>query len=132
MKRQHKRPCRECPWKVQSARGWLGGSTPLEFLQTSEAEQRMPCHMHVDYERADWEAQAAQAPQCAGRAIHFANRCKLPRDPALLRLPADRDGVITQAQDFIDHHTLGDEPAPRIMIMHQLVTVLKDAEVEQE
>lgn len=52
--------------------------------------------------------------------------------PALLRLPADRDGVITQAQDFIDHHTLGDEPAPKIMIMHQLVTVLKDAEVEQE
>ena len=121
MKKQHKTPCRECPWKVQSTQGWLGASTPIEFLQTSEAEHRMPCHLHVNYEHESWQNQAEQAPQCAGRAIHFANRCKMPRTPDLLQLPADRENIITSPQDFINHHTLGDVPAPQIMIvMHQV------------
>lgn len=122
MKKQHKTPCRQCPWKQKSAQGWLGGSTPIEFLQTSEAEHRMPCHMHVNYERADWEQQAAEAPQCAGRAIHFANRCKSPRTPGLLTLAPDRESIITSPQDFINHHTLGDEPPPKIIIaMHRVM-----------
>jgi len=98
-------------------KGWLGASTPVEFLQTSEAELRMPCHLHVNYEQQDWQQQANQAPQCAGRAIHFANRCKQAQEPDLLRLPADRQSVFLSPQSFIDHHTLGDEPAPRIMIV---------------
>src|SRR5689334_14865841 len=124
MKKQHSTPCRECPWRTQSAKGWLGAATPVEFLQTSEAEHRMPCHMHVQYEDQDWQLQANQAPQCAGRAIHFANRCKQPQESTLLSLPADREAVFTNPQDFVDYHTLGDETAPRIMIVGRMVREL--------
>jgi hypothetical protein len=124
MRKQHSTPCRECPWRVNSPKGWLGAATPVEFVQTSEAEHRMPCHLHVDYDQADWQQQANQAPQCAGRAIHFANRCKQPQEPDLLRLPADRESVFVNPQAFIEHHTPGDEPAPRILIMGRMVRVI--------
>jgi hypothetical protein len=99
----------------------------VELLQVSEAELRMPCHLHVNYENDNWEAQSQQAPQCAGRAIHFANRCKMPRNPSLLSLPADRETVFSNPQDFINHHTLGDQPAPKIMIVLNQVKILQDA-----
>lgn len=116
MKKQHQTPCKACPWLKTSARGWLGDSTPIEFLQTSEAEHRMPCHLHVDYESAEWRADADKAPQCVGRAVHFSNRCKHPRNPDLLRATADRERVFTSPQEFVDHHTLnGESKAIRIM-----------------
>lgn len=99
------KPCKACPWRKDSIKGYLGESKPAEFLQQSEIELRMPCHLHVDYERDDWKAQTKTAPQCAGRAIHYANRFKTPRDPELLRLPPDRDAVFTWPQEFYDHHS---------------------------
>lgn len=129
---QHKKPCKGCPWTKSSLRGWLGESTPVEFVQTSEAEHRMPCHNTVDYERDDWRRQADKAPQCAGRAIHFANRCKLPRDPGLLVIKeTDRENVFSNPQDFIDHHTL--EPVvPVIMIANGYVHTIGTKEPTRE
>lgn len=124
MKKQHESACKACPWRKDSARGWLGDSTPIEFLQTSEAEHRMPCHLHVDYESERWEDMAAQAPQCAGRAIHFANRCKQPRDPGLLRLAPNRDEIFSNPQDFINHHAL-ENPAPVIQIAGARVILIE-------
>jgi hypothetical protein len=105
--KQHKTPCGECPWRKASAPGWLGADTPEGFAATSEAEVRMPCHIHVDYDRDDWEEQADEAPQCAGRAIHFKNRCKLPHNPdvaALVKEVERSPDVFTHVHDFIDHH----------------------------
>lgn len=119
------KPCAACPWKRDSARGWLGASTPVEFLQQSESELRMPCHLHVDYDRTDWPEQAEQAPQCAGRAVHFANRCKLPRNLDLVLARSDREAVFSNPQDFIDHHTLGGQP-PKITIILGMVRVTED------
>lgn len=98
------RPCKECPWRKNSIPGWLGASTPLEFLALSESEARMPCHLTVDYEQDDWREQAETAPQCAGRAIHFANRCREPQDPSLLRLKPDYEAVFSNPLDFYKHH----------------------------
>ena len=108
MAKQHTTPCRECPWRKTSMRGWLGGDTgqPENFVAASQSEHRMPCHMTVDYEQDDWRDQAEVAPQCAGRAIHFANQCKTPRNPELLRLPANREDVFTFPAEFVAHHTL--------------------------
>lgn len=102
--KQHKTPCNQCPWRRASAPGWLGDSTPGDFWWTAEQDTRMPCHNHIDYERKDWKKQIEKVPQCAGRAIAFANRCKLPRDKALLRLPADKEKVFSTPQEFLDHH----------------------------
>lgn len=103
--KQHTKACSACPWRKTSAAGWLGASSPEEFVATSEAEHQMPCHLHVDYERDDWEDQVYDAPQCAGRAAHFANRCKLPRNSDLIRVERDPD-VFTFPAEFIDHHTI--------------------------
>jgi hypothetical protein len=75
----------------------------------------------VDSVEFQGQQQANQAPQCAGRAIHFDNHCKRPQESDLLRLPPDRDSVFLNPQAFIEHHTLGDEPAPRIMIVGRIV-----------
>jgi hypothetical protein len=63
----------------------------------------MPCHLHVDYEDGNWQEQADEAPQCAGRAIFQANRCKLPSTD-ILRLPADRTAVFQWPHEFVAHH----------------------------
>lgn len=117
-----KAPCAACPWRVDSPAGWLGASTPVEFLQQSEAEIRMPCHLHVDYEADDWEILAEAAPQCAGRAVHFANRCKRPDNPDLVTAQADRAAVFSNPQDFIDHHSHGQ--GPKVMIIMGRVSLL--------
>lgn len=114
-------PCPECPWRKTSARGWLGASTPVEFLQQSEAGIHMPCHMHVDYDRADWEVQAAEAPACRGRLAHFANRSK--RVEGLPQVGRD-DEIITFPQEFVDHHTIEGE-APQVLIIGTRVMEMK-------
>jgi len=101
--KQHATPCNQCPWRRNSAPGYLGASNPGEFLQTSDNQVRMPCHLHVDYEREDWKDQAERAPQCAGRATFQANRCQLP-DPGLLRLPKDVENVFQWPHEFVEHH----------------------------
>lgn len=111
IKKQHKTPCRECPFKKTSARGYLGASHAVEFLDISESGQHMPCHMKVKYEEDDWQEQARNAPQCAGRAIHYANRCKTTRGTAVMEAKVDEENIITWPQDFINHHTpTGDIP----------------------
>jgi hypothetical protein len=102
-KKQHTTPCKQCPWRRNSAPGWLGASEPGEFLAQSDANIRMPCHVHVDYERPDWEKQIKTAPQCAGRAVFQANRCQLPA-PANLKLPPDREAVFQWPHEFVAHH----------------------------
>lgn len=125
--RQHKKPCKGCLWTKDSVRGWLGTATPVEFLQTSEAEHRMPCHNMVDYGRDDWERLAAKAPQCVGRAVHFGNRCKVPRNLELITAAADREAVFSRHQDFIDHHTPTGTP-PRIVIISAAVLATSSEE----
>lgn len=112
---QHTTPCKECPWKRTSAPGYLGASEPIEFLETSESGQKMPCHMTIDYEDdySIWQDQIATAPECAGRAIHFANRAKLGE--CVSRMDKDAEKVFVQPQEFIDHHTRGQ--GPKIMII---------------
>lgn len=126
---QHKRPCKVCPWRKDSANGWLGAATPVEFLQTSEAEHRMPCHNMLNYDQDDWQEQAKTSPQCAGRAVHFANRCKKPRSPELLTAEPDRELVFSSPQDFIDHHSRG--IAPRVMILGAQVTATTEGQTNE-
>lgn len=122
MCKQHNTPCSECPWKRESLRGWLGASNPLEFLELSESGQRMPCHLHVDYQNnPHWQEQLHEVPECAGRAVHFANRAK--RGFEVMRAQPDHEKVFTTAQEFIDHHTFG--KGPQVMIIGIKVVPIK-------
>lgn len=105
---KHTKPCKQCPWTPQSAPGWLGASTPEEFLGQALTECHMPCHIHVNYERKDWREQVAEAPFCAGALIFLKHICKLPRDPVLAlarsAVEADRELVFSRPDEFLAHH----------------------------
>jgi hypothetical protein len=94
---QPKKPCHDCPWRRESIKGWLGAADPDDWLIIAHSDEPVPCH-------------AIKGPQCAGLAIYRANMCKLPRDRAVLRLPADRETVFATPAEFLAHHA---RPAPK-------------------
>jgi hypothetical protein len=89
--KQHTTPCSDCPWAREALNGWLGGSTPEEWLACAHSDQVIPCHVIDNM-------------QCAGAAIYRANVVKSPRDPDCLRLPKDRVKVFASPAEFKDHH----------------------------
>lgn len=75
----------------------------------AQSDMRMPCHCAidggVDYEAAQEQGTTeADAPQCAGRAIHAANQFKHFNNPELLVLPRDPENVFEWAHEFREHH----------------------------
>ena len=96
-KKQHKKPCSDCPWARTAMPGWLGGLTSEQWLRVAHGDGQIVCHTR-------------QKMQCAGAAIFRANVCKSPRDPEALELPADRERVFARNQEFTDHHEDGGKP----------------------
>lgn len=90
-KKQHTKPCSDCPWSRNSVPGWLAQSTPIEWLEYAHGETLLECHTLIPQ-------------QCAGAAIYRANVCKVPRDKTQLQLPADEIRVFANQQEFYDHH----------------------------
>ena len=123
-KKQHSTPCRECPFKRDSAPGWLGASEPGEFLALADSDNRAPCHMHVNYDKPDWERQAAVAPQCVGRAVFMANRCKLPA-PGLLKAKSNPDAVFVRPHEFVAHHARLDPTSLESTLVWDLYDIKK-------
>lgn len=103
-----KKPCRACPFRRRSSAGYLGESTPGEFLAVALSDQDMPCHLTVDYEDPDWHEHLAEASRCAGRSIFLANQLKLPRARELAedvkRHRQDKKNVLASAEEFRQHH----------------------------
>lgn len=117
-----KEPCNQCPYRRKSAPGFLGKSTPEEFMQSTMADYPMPCHKTIDYNdkkwKEKWEAlivddefdpglQLSISPRekhCAGAAIFFSNISKRTRDKMRPRLPPDEVLVFNSQKEFIDHH----------------------------
>jgi hypothetical protein len=104
-----RQPCNECPYRKDSAPGYLGSESynPNAFLTQLELELLHPCHMTVDWE-ADDESQVLEAPICAG-ALQFAkNICKMLQPyPESLRkeLKVDDSIVFGTRHEFVSHHS---------------------------
>lgn len=83
MKDRLNKPCQECPFKREgNLAGWTGGATATEFIDRTQAQDPMECHMTVDYSRDGWqEIEADSVSYCAGAAHFLANDMSLPRDP---------------------------------------------------
>lgn len=88
-------PCSECPWRRNSAPGWLGSEqTPEEWVRTAHRDDTVECHVH--------------APSlCAGIAIYRTNVAKQLRDVSVPRLPGDKVSVFATPAEFIRHHRQG-------------------------
>lgn len=93
---QHTGPCSDCPFSVYSINGWLGKSTPEDFIQLAHSDSLYSCHALVRPGRKEL--------QCAGLAVFRANICKVPRDQSVLRLPQDKKMVFPTATAFLEHH----------------------------
>ena len=87
-------PCSDCPWSRDSIPGWLGGATVDDWLTAIQSDEPIDCH-------------ALKGPQCAGAAIYRGNTFKLPRDPGVLRLDANKTHTFSGPDEFREHHRGG-------------------------
>lgn len=102
--------CRQCPFRRKSAPGWLGDTTPEQFLAaTIHQDEHMPCHMAINYEKADWvENQLPKAAHCAGSLIFMRNQLKRPIDKELCemmdKVEPDIKNIFQWPHEFLAHH----------------------------
>lgn len=96
---QLRRPCSDCPWARGALAGWLGSGDVDDWLVVAHSDAKVECHVYSDV-------------QCAGLAIYRANVAKAPRDPEVLRLPADRAACFAAPHEFMTHHANTKRPAP--------------------
>ncbi len=102
-----KTACRYCPWRRDSARGWLGNSTPEDFLAQCLSEEHMPCHISIDYDDLNWRDVLEESPHCAGSLIFMKNSCKMPRDPKLSEMHKEvttSEEIFSFGPEFLKHH----------------------------
>ena len=92
VRRQHERPCGDCPWRRIAVPGWLGSLSPQMWLEAVHGESEIECHTRAGL-------------QCAGAAIYRTNVAKRPRERSLLVLPADKVLVFATPREFLLHHT---------------------------
>src|SRR5579872_5537625 len=91
-KRQHKKPCHDCPFARSAIPGWLAGFTPEQYLAIAHSDNQVDCHVF----------KGPAFPQCAGAAIYRRNTCKHV-DPPLLALPKDTELVFATPMEFLEH-----------------------------
>lgn len=82
-------PCSDCPMRRDSLNGWLGGSTPEQYVQLAHSDERVDCHVHA-------------GSRCAGMAIYRRNVCKW--QPPEDKLPQDKETVFARPEEFVEHH----------------------------
>jgi len=86
-----KRPCRDCPFRKDTLRGWLGKERMEEIL----SEDSFVCHKRTDM-------------QCAGHMLIKGADSAFVRLAGRLKIPLDlcgREVVFAKASECIDHHT---------------------------
>lgn len=96
-RRQHQKPCSDCPWRRNSLPGWLGEGTVEGWLAIAHGDRAVKCHVVSNH-------------QCAGIAIFRRNICKTPRNPKCLELPANHTTVFSWNDEFSKHHQAGVDP----------------------
>ncbi len=99
-KRQHVKPCSDCPFLRDSLPGWLGGGPPDEWVANAHGECRMDCHTRVGLDGRAW--------QCAGVAVYRANVGKRTRFPAFIMELPKAPEVFSSSAQFLAHHRAGD------------------------
>lgn len=93
-------PCVECPWRRDSAQGWLGPYPAERWLEIVHGEAPIACHVTLQ-ESGSWEG----ARQCAGAAQYRTNVFKSPRNPDIATADeADDTKVFGRDHEFLAHH----------------------------
>jgi hypothetical protein len=93
------RPCRECPWRKNSAAGWLGPYSAPEWVMLAHSDEPVACHMTIEVDQV-W---TSRTQQCAGAAAYRAAVGKRSRYEDVATGPARAD-CFASRQDFLSHH----------------------------
>lgn len=102
--KQHTTPCDKCPFRRTAIPGWLGGLNADQFRRVAAADVIMNCHTRAGVEGISYADPDPLKPQCAGRAIYWANQLKIPRRADILVLPPNKALVFTWPTEFLKHH----------------------------
>jgi len=94
------KPCKECPWRRESAGGWLGPWTAEEWVALANSDEAIACHTTIEIDGV-W---TARTKQCAGAASYRKATGKVPRDRQVACGPV-QDNCFTNRVEFLDHHT---------------------------
>jgi hypothetical protein len=106
-----KKPCKQCPFRKNSAKGWLGGDSgnPEQFLQQLDHPNFYPCHSAINWERENVDEQGMKAPRCAG-ALQFMNNSMMQSrnsEVRELQKPLGKNDEVMQFKhNFIEYHKL--------------------------
>lgn len=95
VKKQHVKPCSDCPFARTALAGWLGGMSVGKWLAVAHGDGRMECHTRNLHD--------GSACECAGGAIFRSNVCKSVTGDRL-RLKADKARVLASDVEFARHH----------------------------
>lgn len=108
-----KKPCKGCPFRVNSMPGWLGDNTPEAMASALLFhDEELPCHESIDYMDPAWHRKwlaGAIGQRCVGSLLMLRKHSKLPRDrdyaDAVKALSdASAEAVFARIQEFITHH----------------------------
>lgn len=103
--------CNECPLRVDSEPGNLGGWTPTMYIRGMHAVPDFACHMSRGFNQQDLE----QMRSCTGVANFRCNTGIVDYLPpgnsktAALHAGPDLEKVFATAADFFHHHTVKDK-----------------------
>jgi len=107
MKNNLKEPCVECPFRKDSAAGWLGGETVQDTFQHVNNEGDFACHMTRHKAKKEMS-------RCRGSLLFLKKACKMPQfNPdlaqALKTIGSDVDkSYILSVPEFYKHHSIYD------------------------
>lgn len=103
--------CPECPFRRDSAPGYLGAASgdPVGFLAPHwHAGIPLPCHMQVDWEADQTQAEIEAKPLCRGLLTVMRNAAKLPENErvriARENISVDRETFFSFPHEFHQHH----------------------------
>ena len=106
MKNNIKNPCSECPFRKDSAKGWLGGETAKSTLDYAFNEADFACHK-TRHKAID------KMSRCRGFLLFMRKMAKSPRynKPLAECLNAIDFNMATKSNilsvpDFLKHHSL--------------------------
>lgn len=98
------KPCRECPFKNTSLKGYLGGFSNEETKSIALSESVFECHL---------TRETGNEKHCAGRFLFAKKSCKSFRDEELesiknevVNLNPNYKEEILAVWEFDKHHTL--------------------------
>lgn len=108
MKDNLKFPCKECPFRKASLKGWLGGISAKKTHDLVLDEANFACHMTR-------KKSEAQMSRCKGSQLFLIHHCKLPRknEPLMAALSETKKEVKLMRHnlndylgfDFLEHHS---------------------------